>query len=180
MQHYTKYGHYRNKVVGMLMARILEGMQATQQNILLCIPTLYKILPQWLWLTQGLKSLNIFASCFNQSHSPLDNADSHVIPCPGEPGSSILCDKGLVCDFLASLDMSKSTGPDGVSAQMLKWTAACTAPSVTLLFNQSGEHLILFCPFLKFHKLIKSPDHYRSVSLLKYLRGMYTPSLQII
>ena len=46
---------------------------------------------------------SFFASCFNQSHSPLDIADSHVIPQAGEPCSSILCDEGLVCDLLASL-----------------------------------------------------------------------------
>ena len=79
-----------------------------------------------------------FVSCFNRSHSPLADADFHAIPCADEPCTTLLCDEGFVCDLLASLHMNKSTGPDGISAQMLKQTAACITPSVTLLFNNQS------------------------------------------
>ena len=40
-------------------------------------------------------------------------------------------------DLLASLDVSKSSGQDGISARMLKFTAYSIAPSLTKLLNLS-------------------------------------------
>ena len=198
---FTKYRQYRNKVVGMLrnakMAyfgklnprkskefwKTCKLLNRTSSSI----PTLSNSATVAHTEIEKAELLNsFFASCFNQSHSPLDIADSHAIPRPGEPCSSILCDEGLVCDLLASLDMSKSTGPDGVSAQMLKRTAACIAPSVTLLFNQSLREGIIPSDWKTSHVVpipkvsqAKSPDHYRPVSLLSILskvleRHVYT------
>ena len=42
-----------------------------------------------------------------------------------------------VYDLLVSLNISKSNGPDDISARMLKATAASIAPSVASLFNLS-------------------------------------------
>ena len=49
----------------------------------------------------------------------------------------LFCDADFVCDLLPSLDTSKSTRPDGVSARMLRLTTAYIVPSVTQLFNLS-------------------------------------------
>ena len=48
--------------------------------------------------------------------------------------------KNYTCSqkLLASLD-TKSNGPDGISARMLKFTAYSIAPAVTILFNSSIE-----------------------------------------
>ena len=51
--------------------------------------------------------------------------------------SSYLCTEDEVFDLLTSLDSSKSTGPDGVSAKMLKETATSITYSLTKLFTQS-------------------------------------------
>ena len=42
-----------------------------------------------------------------------------------------------VYGMLSSLDVSKASGPDGVSARMLTMTAEFIAPSVCKLFNIS-------------------------------------------
>ena len=39
--------------------------------------------------------------------------------------------------MISNLDSTKSNGPDGISAKMLKATAVAIAPSVTMLFNLS-------------------------------------------
>ena len=57
----------------------------------------------------------LFASCFNQSHSPLVDAGFHAVPSSDEPCTTLLCDENYVYDLLVSLDTSKSTGPDGIS-----------------------------------------------------------------
>ena len=51
--------------------------------------------------------------------------------------NDLLCTEPEVFDLLASLDISKATGPDGISAQMLKHTAESITPIVTAVFNQS-------------------------------------------
>ena len=78
--------------------------------------------------------------------------------------------------LLASLDSSKATGPDKISALMLKKTATSIAPSVTSLFNQSLKEgrvplewkLSHVVPIPK-QSPANSPDNYRPVSLLSIL-----------
>ena len=41
-------------------------------------------------------------------------------------------------------DNKKANGNDGISARMLKSTAAAIAPSITKLFNQSIRHTVVF------------------------------------
>ena len=43
----------------------------------------------------------------------------------------------FVHQLLTSLDVSKPSGPNDISAYMLKYTVASITPSVTMLFNQS-------------------------------------------
>ena len=47
----------------------------------------------------------------------------------------LLCTEGEVYEMLNSLDTKKASGPDGISAQMLKYTAEAITPSLTKLFN---------------------------------------------
>ena len=49
----------------------------------------------------------------------------------------LLCTEEETFFLLSSLDSSKATGPDGISACMLKSTADSITPSVTKLLNLS-------------------------------------------
>ena len=74
------------------------------------------------------------------------------------------------------MNVSKSNGPDDISARMLKATSASIAPSVTSLFNQSlklgrvpmkwKESRVVPIPKVP---APKSPDNYRPISLLSVL-----------
>ena len=62
---------------------------------------------------------SFFHSCFNKSHAPIAPLkDLHFAP-----SAEYLCTEEEVFDLLASLDVSKASGPDGISARMLKYTA---------------------------------------------------------
>ena len=74
-----------------------------------------------------------FSKCFNQSVPPICPTVSSSTEVP----TSLLCTESQVYDLLRSLDTSKSSGPDGISARMLKNTARAIAPSITNLFNGS-------------------------------------------
>jgi len=65
---------------------------------------------------------DFFSKCFNHAVLPLSPGNStpntgHTIP------EELLCTKDEVHFFLTSLDTSKATGRDGISARMLKSTA---------------------------------------------------------
>ena len=51
--------------------------------------------------------------------------------------SELYCHEDQVCELLCGLDTSKSSGPDGISAKMLKFMAISIAPSIAQLFNMS-------------------------------------------
>lgn len=74
-----------------------------------------------------------FHSCFNKSHAPITPSVCLHFSSPVD----FLCSEDEVFDLLASLDVSKSSGSDGISARILKFTATSITPSVTKLFNQS-------------------------------------------
>ena len=67
------------------------------------------------------------------------NAVVHNIPevttrdCPSE----LLCKVEDVFEMLCTLDLSKASGPDGISGRMLKNTACSIAPALTKIFNLS-------------------------------------------
>ena len=68
-----------------------------------------------------------FYDSFNHSYPPISNpAPLNPENCPPD----LLCSEEQITDMLCSLDTSKSTGLDGVSAVMLKSTAASIAPIV--------------------------------------------------
>jgi len=56
---------------------------------------------------------------------------------PNSCPEQLLCTEEEVLFLLTSLDVTKASGPVGISAHMLKATAAANAPVVTKLFNLS-------------------------------------------
>lgn len=116
-----------------------------------------------------------FSTCFNTSDPPLSEHDQNPYAtneCPAE----LLCTVEQVQCLLGSLDTTKATGPDGVSATMLKHTALFIAPSVTKLFNlsiSSGQvptdwKRSTVVPIPKSSDR-SSPTNYRPISLLSIL-----------
>ena len=82
---------------------------------------------------------NYFSSCFNQAVPPLtleDHSMYGAVPCNNIP-EVYLCSVDEIYHSLSTLDTSKATGPDKISAHMLKATASAIAPSVTVLMNLS-------------------------------------------
>lgn len=77
---------------------------------------------------------DFFHSCFNRSCDPLSSLDPID---PSDCPSDLLCTENQITDLLLSLNTAKSTGPDRISATMLRSTAASIAPSLTKLFNLS-------------------------------------------
>ena len=129
----------------------------------------------------GLQKANMlnsfFSKCFNRSSAPLkDWSETDIRPNHDELPDELICDEDSVYDLLATLDVSKSSGPDGISGKMLKHTAVSIASSVTQLFNQSiqsgrvprGWKLSSVVPIPK-SKKTHSPDNYRPISLLSIL-----------
>ena len=68
---------------------------------------------------------SFFSKCFNRKENPLTNSDWESVTSPSpECPEEYLCTEQQVFDLLSTLDVSKSTGPDGISAKMLKATAS--------------------------------------------------------
>ena len=85
---------------------------------------------------------NFFYSCFNRSCPPLSDGSSVFQSTQTDLDPSnfpvhLQCDSDCVAEMLLSLDLSKSSGPDGISPQMLRSTAYSIAPSLAKLFNSS-------------------------------------------
>ena len=130
---------------------------------------------------------SFFGECLNQYLPPLDfsflDELDHTQECPEE----LLCSVEEVQWLLNTLDTTKSNGPDGVSARMLKATASSIAPSVTKLFNlsiQSGCFPVLW----KMSNVVpvpKSDDHsnpskYRPISLLPILSKLLERHIHVL
>ena len=87
--------------------------------------------------SQKAEMLNtFFTKCFNSQTAPLEENTSSPNSLNENP-EDLYCTEDEVCELLYHLDTSKSNGPDGISARMLKSTAASIAPSVSQLFNLS-------------------------------------------
>ena len=80
-----------------------------------------------------------FSSCFNTSHPPIEAPGPSTGICPRE----ILCSESEVGDLLASLDVSKSSGQDSISASSLH----------TVLPRHSPSTSIFHCNIMPFHLL---------------------------
>ena len=72
---------------------------------------------------------SFFTTCFNTSHPPLfvDNLNDYSSECPDE----LLCTREEVEHLLLNLDESKASGPDGISATMLKHTQLPALPHLS-------------------------------------------------
>ena len=83
---------------------------------------------------------NFFFSCFNRQCPPLASdflgSTADELDPLGFP-QDLLCSEDAVAELLASLDPSKSSGVDGISAKMLRFAAYSIASSLSNLFNQS-------------------------------------------
>lgn len=89
---------------------------------------------------QKAEMLNsFFETCFNKSLSPVKNINTDFrIPTSSDTFlSTLLCSEEKISDLLSFLDVTKSNGPDGISARMFKNTAFSIASAVTMLFNLS-------------------------------------------
>ena len=120
---------------------------------------------------------NYFSSCFNQAVPPLtlkDHSMYGVVPCNNLTHQK--CSVDEIYHSLSTLDTSKATGPDKISAHMLKATASAIAPSVTVLMNlslQTGtvpteRKKSLIVPIPK-SSTPTTPNDYRPISLLSIL-----------
>ena len=86
------------------------------------------------------------------------------------------CTEEEVFDLLSSLDTTKASGPDGISAKMLKFIATSVTSSVTKLFNLSISKCQLptmwkrssIVPIPKASDMA-APSNYRPISLLSLL-----------
>jgi len=80
---------------------------------------------------------NIFYTCFNHNYPPLTDAAQDLnFPygslCPSHCPAQLPCTKESVLELLAGLDISNSTGSNGISPKMLKST------SLRLLHHYAG------------------------------------------
>ena len=128
----------------------------------------------------------VFRKSLNSSIAPLSFAD--IDQFPAEPNScpdEFLCTAEEISHQLEALDVSKSSGPDGISSQMLKPVARVIAPSITRLINhliQSGFFPVLW----KTSNIVPiakpgdnaSPNNYRPISLLSILSKLLERHIQ--
>ena len=90
--------------------------------------------------TNGQKAemLNsFFVSCFNRALPPVESTDFRVPTPPDVFPSELLCSEDEISDLLSSLDVSKSNGPDGISARIFKFSYCiqhCTCYHSSLQF----------------------------------------------
>ena len=82
---------------------------------------------------------DFFSGCFNDAQPPLSMSDYSNLhqPDPDLCPEQFLCTEDEILEMLLSLDTTKSSGPDGISATMLKQTAVSIAPGITKLMNLS-------------------------------------------
>ena len=119
---------------------------------------------------------NQFYNNFNFSHPPLNTVPPLAHPNPEHCPDDFLCTEDEVFGLILGLDNSKSTGPDEISAKMLKGTIFSIVPSLTKLFNLS----IQTCSFPNLWKYarivpipkkgdLSLPENYRPISILSLL-----------
>ena len=117
--------------------------------------------------------LNLFFhSCFNSALPPL-SAENLVTLNPTDCPEELPCTEE-VFGLLSTLDTTKSNGPDGISAKMLKGVACSLTPVLVKLFNLSITSCSLpfswktsrVVPIPKGSSTNSNPSNYRPISLL--------------
>ena len=190
---YERYRMYRNKVTSMLKRskRLYMTKLASSdiKQFWKVVKYLTKKKPEIPTLTdekntasnnfQKAEMLNqFFSKCHNHLVPPLNFADLDDLDPAEDDTEGILCSREEVQHHLETLDISKSNGPDGISARMLKAVAKNIAPSVTNLFNISLKtgcfpaswKLSHIVPISKLNVPTNhGPSNYRPISLLPIL-----------
>ena len=118
----------------------------------------------------------------------------HLLPPPDpfECPDYLLCTEDQVYNLILSLDVSKATGADNISARMLKGTVSSITPSLTKMFNLSIKtgsfpqswKCARVVPIPKGGDL-SNPTNYRPISILpivskvleKYVHGIISDHL---
>ena len=121
---------------------------------------------------------NFFSQCFNSSLPTLseDDCSTFVDTDISDSNEELFCTEEEVLETLCTLDTSKATGPDGISAAMLKATAESITKGITAIFNQSIESgevpkdwkVSAVIPIPKGDDSSK-PSNYRPISVLSIL-----------
>jgi len=78
--------------------------------------------------TKQTCSNSFFSTCFNRSQPALEVIDSLDYSLVDECPDDILCTETEISEYLMSLDVTKASGSDGISARMLKETAMHISP----------------------------------------------------
>ena len=120
-----------------------------------------------------------FSECFNTAQAPLSSSDRVNFEGSNQCPVNLMCTEEEVLEMLASLDASKASGPDGISAKMLKGTAYSITPSLTKLFNLSISTGV-FPEAWKVSSIVPipkasdraNPTNYRPISLLAVISKM--------
>ena len=94
---------------------------------------------------------------------------------------ALLCSEEYVYNLICSLNVDKSSGPDGISVRMLKYMALSIVPSITRLFNlsiKSGTVPSIWktaavVPIPKGNHDHSSISNYRPISLLPILSKLF-------
>ena len=125
-----------------------------------------------------------FSKCFNRSQPSLQTTDCLNYPLADDCPDEMLCTESEVTELLMTLDIAKASGPDGISARMLRETAEHIPPSLTLSIK-TGSFPSLWkrpniVPIPKANDS-RNPSNYRPISLLSilgnYWRNMFTTLL---
>ena len=117
---------------------------------------------------------DFFSTCFNSSTPPLTPIPTSHSPPSSPSPPDFLCTEDEILHLLLNLPSDTATGPDGISARMLKLSASSIAPSLTLIFNLSISSSIFpsdwknsnIVPIPKSSSPSSSPSDYRPISLL--------------
>ena len=117
-----------------------------------------------------------FSKCFNRALPSLQATDCLNYPLADDCPDEILCTESEVAELLMTLDIAKASGPDGISARMLRETAEHISPSLTKFFNLSiktgsfpslwKKSSIVLIPKANDNH---DPSNYRPISLLSIL-----------
>ena len=138
-------------------------------------PAIPSLLHENRHVTDSLSKAEIFNHFF-LSQSNLDTSRAPALPPANLPVNileNIQVDNNEVLDVLKSLDVTKATGPDGISARLLKEGAPSICISLTKLFNLSLNRKVFPSSWKEANviPLYKKGDHslcnnYRPISLL--------------
>ena len=117
-----------------------------------------------------------FYNNINFSLPPLNTVPQQTNSNPEYCPDDLLCTEDKVFGLILGLDNSKSTGPDEISAKMLKGTIFSIVPSLTKLFNLSIQNCI-FPEIWKYARIVPIPKkgdlslpvNYRPISILSLL-----------